>query len=95
MTVYTTHRISPVMRMFFRCLSLARMTARALTVAEPAREWPAKDVTVSLTVRVVAIDAVHRAVDVAVAEQMTFLIGKSAYTAVGQERSVTERREFQ
>ena len=79
-------------------LRLAGVTARALTIAETARERIAVDVAVALRMRIMAVRAGHRPIQIALAEQMIFLIRKGPHPTVGGKRdrflpSVPVRRE--
>ena len=72
-------------------VGLAGVARRALAVGEPTFERPPVDVAVALSVRLVAVDAVHRAAEITVAGEVIHLISEGAHAAVGVERPVADQ----
>src|SRR5215211_4944329 len=73
-------------RVTFRRFRLARMTARTLPIIDAAGERLAVQRTVALRMRLVTVHAGHAAVEVTRAEEVTFLVGERARSAIRQQR---------
>jgi hypothetical protein len=72
--------------------SLAGMTIQALSIAEATDQRLPPDVSITLTVRIVAIHAGHRPVQIAVAVEMLLLIGEHADTTIREVRAIAEQK---
>jgi hypothetical protein len=68
-------------------LCLARVTVGALFVGETIRQLAAPDITVLLNVRIVTIDACHRAVQVTITVAVVTLIRERPVTTIREERA--------
>jgi hypothetical protein len=76
-------------------LGLAGMASRALTVIEAVGQRIPDNIPVSLAVGIVATHTCHGSVEIAIAEQMSLLIRKRLYTAIGMKLGVSQQRKLQ
>src|SRR6266581_7620342 len=86
------------MAVLLRRYSFAGVTTRALAVVESAIERMAEHVPIPLRMRVMTIDARHRAIQIAVAVEMVALVPKGTHPAIHGvgvfELGKSEREEF-
>src|SRR3990170_4846191 len=88
-----TRRSPPGMGVLLDAIGLARVTIQALAVVEATLEPPPPDVAVVLAVRLVTVHARHRAVAIAIAEQVVQLIAEGPNAAIRIPRLLSQPLE--
>lgn len=80
---------------FFRRFGFADVTVEALLIVEGAHERHAIDIAVGLGMRIVAIDAGHGAVEIAIAGNVIELVSECTDAAIVEIRTLRQNGQFE